>query len=450
VEGDRQMERGQRGNETIFAIASGMSRAAIAVLRLSGPGTRFIVKSLIGSLPEPRAAQLATFVDPASGQAIDRGLALFFPTPRSFTGEDCAEFHIHGGRAVVAAMIGAIGGLHGARPAEPGEFTRRALLNGKMDLAEVEGLADLIDAETEWQRRQALRQMQGSLGRQTALWRGALIEAAALIEAEIDFSDEGDVPAATSRRIGALLAPVVAGLKAELAAGRAGERIREGLTIVIAGPPNAGKSTLLNALTRRDVAIVSPLAGTTRDSLEVHLDLGGCPVTLIDTAGLRESADALEQIGVARALEKAKAADLVLWLSEARRPVEPAGEVAGETVRRIFTKSDLAEQRPSAADGLSISAETGENLDVLTRGLTELAQSLTGNGYAGLITQERHRKAFEDAAEALQRIVTNPDAPVELLAEDLRGALFSLQRITGLVDVEDILDEIFSRFCIGK
>lgn len=319
-----------------------------------------------------------------------------------------------------------------------------------MDLAEVEGLADLIDAETEWQRRQALRQMQGSLGRQTALWRGALIEAAALIEAEIDFSDEGDVPAATSRRIGALLAPVLAGLKAELAAGRAGERIREGLTIVIAGPPNAGKSTLLNALARRDVAIVSPLAGTTRDSLEVHLDLGGCPVTLIDTAGLRESADALEQIGVARALEKANAADLVLWLSEARRPVEPAGEVAGKVVRRIFTKSDLADQYPAAADGLCISAETGENLDVLTRDLTELAQSLTGNGYAGLITQERHRKVFEDAAEDLARILTNLDAPVELLAEDLRSALFSLQRITGLVDVEDILDEIFSRFCIGK
>ncbi|WP_036260752.1 tRNA uridine-5-carboxymethylaminomethyl(34) synthesis GTPase MnmE [Methylocapsa aurea] len=444
------MERGRRGNETIFAIASGMSRAAIAVLRLSGPGTPFIVTSLIGSLPEPRMAQLATFVDPVSGQAIDRGLALFFPAPRSFTGEDCAEFHVHGGRAVVAAMIGAIGGLPSARPAEPGEFTRRALLHGKMDLAEVEGLADLIDAETEWQRRQALRQMQGSLGRQTALWRGALIEAAALIEAEIDFSDEGDVPAATSRRIGALLAPVLAGLKAELAAGRAGERIREGLTIVIAGPPNAGKSTLLNALARRDVAIVSPLAGTTRDSLEVHLDLGGCPVTLIDTAGLRESADALEQIGVARALEKANAADLVLWLSEARRPVEPAGEVAGKVVRRIFTKSDLADQYPAAADGLCISAETGENLDVLTRDLTELAQSLTGNGYAGLITQERHRKVFEDAAEDLARILTNLDAPVELLAEDLRSALFSLQRITGLVDVEDILDEIFSRFCIGK
>src|SRR3984893_7731008 len=274
-------------NDTIFAIASGAGRAAIAVLRLSGPATRTIVKSLAGKLPVPHTAALKTFRDPATGEAIDKGFVIFFPAPKTYTGEDYAEFHVHGGRAVMAAMMKAIGGIAGTRPAEPGEFTRRALLNEKMDLAEVEGLADLIDAETEWQRRAALRQSEGVLGRQAAIWRSALLEAAALLEAEIDFPEEEGVAGFSGRRAGEILAPVLAGLKAELAAGRAGERLREGATVVIAGPPNAGKSTLLNALARRDVAIVSPFAGTTRDIIEVHFDLGGCPVTLIDTAGGR-------------------------------------------------------------------------------------------------------------------------------------------------------------------
>lgn len=439
---------------TIFAIASGMSRAAIAVLRLSGPATQTIVKRLAGTELAPRRACLVTFTDPATGEAIDRGIAIFFPGPRSFTGEDCAEFHVHGGRAVIAGLITAIGRLPGTRHAEPGEFTRRALLNGKMDLSEVEGLADLIEAETQAQRRQALRQMNGALGRQAALWRAALLEAAALIEAEIDFSEESDAPVSVSRRVGGLLAPVRDALEAELSAGRAGEKIREGLTIVIAGPPNAGKSTLLNALARRDVAIVSPEAGTTRDALEVHLDLAGSPVTLIDTAGLREASDKIEKIGVARALEKAKAADLILWLSEAGQPAELEGriarEVEGAPLWPIFTKCDLPGACRQAMDGLPISAETGQNLDILTDRLTRFAASMTSSGYAGLITRERHRKAFAAAAQSLTRILTNLDSPVELLAEDLRSALFSLQRITGLIDVEDILGEIFSRFCIGK
>ena len=307
-------------DDTIFAIASGAGRAAIAVLRLSGPAVRAIVKSLAGKLPEPHTAALATFRDPATGDAIDKGFVIFFPAPKTYTGEDYAEFHVHGGRAVVAAMVKALGGIAGARPAEPGEFTRRALLNDKMDLAEVEGLADLIDAETEWQRRAALRQSEGVLGRQAAIWRSALLEAAALLEAEIDFSEEEDVPGFSGRRAGEILGPVLAGLKSELAAGRAGERLREGVAVVIAGPPNAGKSTLLNALVRRDVAIVSPFAGTTRDLIEVHLDLGGCPVTLIDTAGLRESFDAVEKIGVFRTRDKARVADLVLVALRGLRP----------------------------------------------------------------------------------------------------------------------------------
>lgn len=438
-------------NETIFAIASGTSRAAIAMLRLSGPATRLIVKGMVLKLPEARAATLATFIDPTSGEAIDRGLIIFFAGPRSFTGEDCAEFHVHGGRAVVARLLRAIGGFPGARPAEPGEFTRRALLNGKMDLAEVEGLADLVEAETEWQRRQALRQMEGRLSRQAEAWRSVLVEAAALVEAEIDFSDEAAVPPETSRRIGESLASVLDALRAEIKTGRAGERIREGLTIVIAGPPNAGKSTLLNALARRDVAIVSPEAGTTRDLIEVHLDLGGCPVTLIDTAGVRESGDMIEKIGVARALDRAKSADLVLWLNEAGAASEIADSLQGRELWQVFTKCDLVHDRDrGASEGLLISAETGQNLDLLIERITDFAREASGDGYAGLITKERHRRAFEAAADALARILANLNGPVELIAEDLRAAAFALQRITGVIDVEDILGEIFSRFCIGK
>jgi len=438
-------------NDTIFAFSSGAGRAAIAVLRLSGPATPLIIKSVVGRLPEPRRASLATLKDPATDEPIDSGLVLFFSAPRSFTGENCAEFHIHGGRAVAQRLITTLAGFPGTRAAEPGEFTRRALLNGKLDLVEVEGLGDLIEAETEWQRRQALRQLQGSLSREAERWRAALLEAAALVEAEIDFPDEGDVPQAPSRGVGALVRPVLQSLNAELAAGAAGERIRDGVTIVIAGPPNAGKSTLMNALARRDVAIVSQIAGTTRDAIEVHLDLGGCAVTLIDTAGLRESKDAIELAGIARAVEKAKNADLVLWLSEAGRPVEPDVRLGPGAVWRILTKCDLAPAEPGiAAHALAISAETGQNLDKLLKDLADFASSASGAGHAGLITRERHRKAFAAAAEALTRIEAEPDAPIEILAEDLRAALFALERLVGRVDVEDILGDIFSRFCIGK
>ncbi|HXW70494.1 MAG TPA: tRNA uridine-5-carboxymethylaminomethyl(34) synthesis GTPase MnmE [Methylocella sp.] len=433
--------------DTIFALASGVGRAAIAVVRLSGPKTRAIVMALAGALPEPRSAKLAMLRDPQCGEVIDKGLTLFFPSPESFTGEDYAEVQIHGGRAVAAALMAALT-LAGARPAGPGEFTRRAVHNGKMDLAAAEGLADLIDAETEWQRRAALRQAEGVLGREAAIWRDALLRASALLAAEIDFPEEDGVPGNVRPALGGLLAPVLNALKSELASAPAAERLREGVVIVIAGPPNAGKSTLLNRLAKRDAAIVSPIAGTTRDLIEVHFDLRGAPVTLIDTAGLRENADAIERIGIARAEDKAKSADLVLWLSDAADPVAPA--VAGAKVWPVFTKSDLVPLVKRPNGGLSISAATGENIDALVEKLASFAASIVSGGFSGLIARQRHRFSCEMAASAMERILANPEGPTELIAEDLRQAIAALKRLTGAIDVEDILEEIFSRFCIGK
>ena len=442
--------------ETIFALSSGFGRAALAVLRLSGPGVKDILTAMVGGVPEPRNATLARFKDPASGEVVDRGLALFFPAPASFTGEDCAEFHCHGGQAVVAAMMRALAGFKATRPAEPGEFARRAFENGKLDLTEVEGLADLIDAETEAQRRQALRQTQGELRRKVERWRKDLLEASALIEAEIDFADEADVPGAARHQILGIVEGLILQLKDALAAGGAGERLREGMTVVIAGPPNAGKSTLLNALARREAAIVSAIPGTTRDAIEVHLDLAGVPLTLIDTAGLRESEDPVEVIGIGRTRAKAALADLILWLCEAAAPEAPSAFQDGSEVWTIFTKTDLAERSkvrtdPTDRGGLALSAATGENMDLLLARLTEFAKTATGGGAGALITRERHRRAMSAALAALERAHDELlfEAP-ELLAEDLRCAIRALESLVGKIDVEDILGEIFSRFCIGK
>lgn len=437
--------------ETIFALSSGLGRAGVAVLRLSGPGVREILTGMIGYVPEPRRASLARFKAPASGETIDLGLALFFPAPASFTGEDCAEFHCHGGSAVVAAMLRAFAGFAATRPAQAGEFARRAFENGKLDLTEVEGLADLIEAETEAQRRQALRQVQGHLGRKAEAWRKSLLAASALLEAEIDFADEADVTMAR-QDVTTAIAALTQQLAAELAAARAGERLREGLVVVIAGPPNAGKSTLINALARREVAIVSPLPGTTRDAIEVHLDLQGLPVTLIDTAGLRDSPDPIEAIGMARTKARAGEADLILWLSEAAAPVAPNLD-AGAEIWPVLTKLDLlvADAAETAPNRLRISASSGQNLDLLVVRLAEFAAATTGGGEGGLITRERHRHAITAALAALQgaQIEALTRAP-ELLAEDLRRAIRALESLIGRIDVEDVLGEIFSRFCIGK
>ena len=435
-----------RSDDTIFAIASGHGRAAVCLIRISGPESRTILERMAGRVPEPRRAVVRTLKDPVRGEPLDQALVLWMPGPGSFTGEDQVELQIHGGLATRAAVLRALGSLENCRAAEAGEFTRRAFLNGRMDLAQVEGLADIIDAETEAQRRQAMRQLGGRLGHAAENWRESVLQVLALLEASLDFSDEGDVPADLEAEILQMIDRVAFEI-GQAMANRTGERLREGLTVVLAGPPNAGKSTLLNALAQRDVAIVSPIAGTTRDVIEVHCDLGGLPVIIVDTAGLRESADMIEQEGVSRARARAEDADLVLWL------VPPEGEEStpppARRLLRVGTKSDLSR----AADGcvLRIAGATGEGLPELIARLEEEAAALMGQGDA-IVTRERHRKALERAHASLERarVMLVSHGPLELAAEEVRLAARAIGEITGRVDVEDVLDRLFSSFCIGK
>lgn len=439
--------------QTIFALSSGRAPAAIAIIRVSGAHARIALEKLCGKMPAPREAHVTTLRDSA-GDGIDEAVALWFPAPHSATGEDVAEFQIHGGHAVIAALFDALGKIENLRPAEPGEFTRRAFENGKLDLTEAEGLDDLIHADTDRQRRQALRQLKGLLGEKAESWRMQIIEASALIEAGIDFSDEGDVSAE-------LVAPAlrkIAALKSEieetLAASAQSERMRDGLVVAIAGPPNAGKSTLLNRLARREAAIVSPYAGTTRDVIEVHLDLDGYPVTLIDTAGIRDTHDPVEQEGVRRARERARNSDLVFWLVDAGDDVPP--EVDGELDRVPIwiarNKIDIAASGRTKlrADAFDISASRGDGVPELIAGLVLFAQNFFGSGESGIISRARHRTLLREAADALGQALASSSQGDELIAENLRTAIHSLGRLTGRVDVEDILDVIFREFCIGK
>ncbi|WP_201829057.1 tRNA uridine-5-carboxymethylaminomethyl(34) synthesis GTPase MnmE [Microvirga zambiensis] len=435
-----------RSDDTIFAMASGHGRAAVCLIRISGGESRTILERMAGSVPKPRRAVVRTLKNPATDEPLDQALVLWMPGPKSFTGEDQAELHIHGGLATRAAVLRALGTIENCRPAEAGEFTRRAFLNGRMDLAQVEGLADIIDAETEAQRRQAMRQFGGRLGNAAEGWRESVLQVLALLEASLDFSDEGDVPEDLEGEILAMIDRVI-GEIGRAAANRSGERLREGLTVVLAGPPNAGKSTLLNALARRDVAIVSPIAGTTRDVIEVHCDLGGLPVIVVDTAGLRESGDLIEQEGVSRARARVQDADLVLWL------VPPEGEEnIAPTARRLLkvgTKADLGRSPPGC--DLLVAATTGEGLPELIERLEAEAENLMGQGDA-IVTRERHRKALERAHASLQRArsMLVSRGPLELAAEEVRLAARAIGEITGRVDVEDVLDRLFSSFCIGK
>jgi len=450
---------------TIFALSSGRPPAAIAVVRVCGPRAGAALEKLIGRMPEPRKAALARVRDPASGEVIDEALALWFPAPHSETGEDVAELQLHGGQAVIAAVLDALGMIEGCRPAEAGEFTRRAFENGRLDLTAVEGLADLIAAETQAQRRLAFRQLKGLIGDRAEAWRRRLIEALALVEARIDFSDEADVPEdllGPALHAAQQLRDEIAGV---LADGRRGERLRDGLVVAIAGPPNAGKSTLLNRLARREAAIVSPYAGTTRDVIEVHLDLDGYPVTLLDTAGIRDSAEPVEQEGVRRARERAAAADLVLWVIDPSAGGVGANgypeNLANAEIWLVRNKIDQAggrscanAARPHNTEGkftLSISALTGAGMEALMGALSAYAKTYFAATESAIITRSRHRRALEDTVAALDRALARDlSTDEELIAEELRGAATTLGRLTGRVDVEDILDVIFRDFCIGK
>jgi tRNA modification GTPase len=441
-------------DQTIFALSSGRPPSAIALVRVSGSQAGKIVMTLAGKLPSPRMATRVLVRD-VGQRPIDDAVVLWFPGPASATGEDVAEFHVHGGRAVLAALFAALSAFEDVRPAEPGEFTRRAFENGKLDLTEAEGLDDLIHADTDRQRRQALRQLKGLLGDRARDWRARIIEASALIEAGIDFSDEGDVPTE-------LIAPALAKVKVllteieEVLAGQGrGERLRDGLVVAIAGPPNVGKSTLMNQLARREVAIVSPHAGTTRDVIEVQLDLDGYPVTVIDTAGIRETDDPVEQEGIRRARTRAADADLVLWLSDAPQPaIEHDGVAPIWTVRNKIDLEEagrsLAEAEVSGQESFQVSASRGDGVPELIAALVGFAQRYFGGTEDGLISRTRQRKLLQETVASLQRCIEVIGQGEELAAEELRAAAHSLGRLLGRVDVEDILDVIFREFCVGK
>jgi len=445
--------------DTIVALASGAGRAGVAVIRLSGPAAGASLQALTArDLPKPRMATREAFCDPRTGVSMDDGLALWFPGPHSFTGEDVAELHVHGGAAVIAAVIDAALSQPGVRPAEPGEYTRRAFENGKLDLAEAEGLADLVDAETEGQRRQALRQRRGALSAVYEGWRGKLIQAAALIEAEIDFPDEG-LPGALATRAGPILQTLADDMGQHLNDAHRGERIRDGYRIAIIGPPNAGKSSLLNALAQREAAIVSDIPGTTRDVVEVRLVLGGFPIWIADTAGLREAADAIEAEGVRRALARAEEADLRIAVIEvgadlpaSLRPVLGSGDMV------VRSKVDLGPPAPSPASAdiagdaptVRVSVVTGVGLEELQGSITQRVTERLGREEAPVLTRARHRRLVEAARAALLRAIPALDIGPELAAEDVRVAADRVGRLTGRIDVEDLLDEIFSSFCIGK
>jgi tRNA modification GTPase len=447
-------------DQTIFALSTGRPPSAIAIVRVSGPQAGASLGLLAGEMPRPRMASRAVLRD-AAGQPIDDALVLWFPGPASATGEDLAEFHVHGGRAVLAALFASLTAIKNLRVAEPGEFTRRAFENGKLDLTEAEGLDDLIHADTDRQRRQALRQLKGLLGDRARDWRARIIEASGLIEAGIDFSDEGDVPSEPVEPAVAKITTLLNEIREVLAAQGRSERMREGLVVAIAGPPNVGKSTLMNQLARREVAIVSPHAGTTRDVIEVQLDIDGYAVTVIDTAGIRQTDDPVEQEGVRRARERAADADLVLWLTDSSHQaiqhegaaavwlvrnkvdLEPAGaDMAGVGPGSAFAKGALAV--------FKISARLGDGIPELISALIGFAQEQFGSEADGLIGRVRQRELLEQAAVSLQRSIAIIGEGEELAAEELRSAAHSLGRLLGRVDIEDILDLIFQEFCIGK
>ena len=431
--------------DTIFALSSGGLPSGVAVVRMSGPHVRAALEAIAGRVPPARVATLCRLRD-SDGRQIDRGLVLFFAGPASFTGEDCGELHVHGGRAVVATLLRRLGGLPGLRQAEAGEFTRRAFLNGKIDLTGAEGLADLLAAETEAQRRLAVENAEGGQRTLYAGWRSRLVHARAMIEAELDFADEADVDGPVSEHIWKDLGELSGEIAQHCAGFSAAEIVREGFRVALMGAPNAGKSSLLNALARREVAIVTDVPGTTRDPIEIALDLRGLKVVVTDTAGLRDTEDTVERIGVSRALEVAARADLVLELIDVRNGGAET-LVAGKPVLRIGTKCDLAHRSRDAFD-LKISVVTGEGIAALLDMIAARAEDATAASSSVVPTRLRHIELLEETRRYIAAALS-PKA-LELRAEDLRLASESLGRIIGAIDVEDLLDVIFSQFCIGK
>jgi tRNA modification GTPase len=447
--------------DTIYALSSGAGRAGVAVIRISGLKSGHLIEKLCGRSLCPRKAFLKSIVHPLTGETLDQALVLWFPSPSSFTGEDVAELHIHGGSAVIAAVMEAIGSLSGMRMAEAGEFTRRAFYNGKLDLTGIEAVSDLVDAQTEAQRKQALVQMGGGFSDVLENLRYQLIHILAYIEASIDFSDEDDVGENVNDQMLENIRLLKNEIDTLLEDGKSGERVREGLQVVIAGPPNAGKSSLLNSLAKRDVAIVSNQAGTTRDVIDVYLDLGGFPVMVCDTAGLRDIGDSVEEEGVRRARGRIDSADVILWTTDGTI-AEEAYDFAidsGQYLIRVRNKCDLDSiEIPTMTSYpdienlgvVTISARTGEGLERLMENITKIATQLQSGGERALITRARHREALKHATGALSAVLENPHQAVELVAENLRICARELGRITGSVDVEDLLDVIFRDFCIGK
>ena len=423
---------------TIFALASAQGRAGVSVIRLSGPDAKKVVAKFVSNLPKDRVAGLRILTD-GTGEPLDHALVLCFDGPRSFTGEDVVELHLHGSIAVVQSVLRVLGDSGLARLAEPGEFTRRALENGRMDLAQVEGLADLIESETETQRKQALRVVTGHLGALVEQWRSSLIRAAALIEATIDFVDE-DVPADVTPEVRELLIGVKSDLISEIAGSKVAERIRVGFEVAIVGAPNAGKSTLLNAMAGRDAAITSDIAGTTRDVIEVRMDLMGLPVTILDTAGLRDGQDEIEVIGINRALERARNADLRVFLA-GDNEVLPLAQQPDDI--RVTPKADIT--------GSGVSGITGQGVSELLNNIQRVLEQRSSQ--AGLATHERHRIAMQSTLTVLDVVLPLVDLGPEhydIAAEELRSAIRSLEALVGRIDVENLLDEIFSSFCLGK
>lgn len=427
--------------DTIFALASAPGRAGVAVIRISGPQAIEAAERLAGRRLAPRGLAVCKLRNDA-GELLDEGVVLTFSAPASFTGEDVAELQVHGSTATVAAILDTLGGLDGLRLAEPGEFTRRALEKGKLDLTQVEGLADLIDAETEAQRKQAQAVFLGKFGDVVERWRRDLIRAAALIEATIDFADE-DVPTDVTPEVDSLISRVADDLEREVAGSRVAERIRSGFEVAIVGAPNVGKSTLLNRLAGRKAAITSEYAGTTRDVIEVRMDLNGLPVTLLDTAGLRETQDAVEEIGISLAQERAEAADLRVFLAE---DDEELSVVFRPGDIRVRPKADARENPDNAVSG-----KTGQGVDRLIEQIT--GELMNRSASAGLATRERHRQAMSSALERLEsarKVLERGPEEYDIAAEELRSAIRALETVLGRIDVENLLDEIFSSFCLGK